>query len=380
MMYRSLLAVTLLLTATVQSTAEEERKALTVGGDSFLAGQEVIFDQAGKEDLFAAGEIIRVLEDITGSAHLAGRKIKMTGRIGGHAYLAGMDVVLEGPVRGNATLAGYDVTVAAVGGNLRVSGGNLLVQGPVGGYALISGETAHIDAQIAGDAIITSRELTFADNTQINGKLILFEETPGTLEVPQGVATADRIERRDISEWKETARDLEFWNWKAVLGRFLAGIIVIGALATLVAAVIPKTMSELREDLLKRPFRNLLFGFLTQSIFIGAAVILLLTVIGILASPAAILAALIAGLVGYVVAVYAFGVGLLLAFGRSVPTTIATRSLAAGLGAVVAGIIALIPLLGWLFIIVFVLAGVGAVTLKTLRPAFFVERNQADGV
>ncbi len=372
MMRRALLAATLLLAVAAPSAAEEEPKTLTLGSDSYLAGREVVFDQTGKDDVFAAGEIVRGQADITGSAHMAGRKVTMTGAVGGDAYLAGMDVVLDGPVTGDATLAGYNVTVAAVGGNLRISGGNLQIRDSVSGDALIGGETVRISGQIAGDAIITARDLTFADGARIDGKLTLFEEDPGAFEIPGNVVPADRVERRDISEWEDTAEDLDIWSWRTILGRFLTGVIIIGALATLIAAVIPRTLADLREGLLERPFRNLLFGFLTQSVFIGAAILFLLTVIGIIASPAAILVALIAGFAGYVVAVYTFGVGLLIAIGRAAPTTIGTRALAAGLGAVVAGIIALVPFLGWLFIMILMLAGVGAITLKTLRPAFFV--------
>lgn len=372
MMRRALLAVTLLLAVAAPSAAEEEPKTLTLDSDSYLAGREVVFDQTGKDDVFAAGEIVRGQADITGSAHMAGRKVTMTGAVGGDAYLAGMDVVLDGPVTGDATLAGYNVTVAAVGGNLRISGGNLQIRDSVSGYALIGGETVRITGQIAGDAIITARDLTFADGARIDGKLTLFEEDPGTFEIPGSVVPADRVERRDISEWEDTAEDLDIWSWRTILGRFLTGVIIIGALATLIAAVIPRTLADLREGLLERPFHNLLFGFLTQSVFIGAAILFLLTVIGIIASPAAILVALIAGFAGYVVAVYTFGVGLLIAIGRAAPTTIGTRALAAGLGAVMAGIIALVPFLGWLFIMILMLAGVGTITLKTLRPAFFV--------
>lgn len=372
MIPRALLAAALLLAVALPSAADDEQKTTAIGSDSYLAGQEVVFDQAGKDDLFAAGEIVRGRVDINGSAHMAGRKVTMTGAVGGDAYLAGFDVGLAGPVAGDASLAGYNVTVSAVGGNLRISGSNLVIRGPVSGYALIAGETVRLDGQIGGDAIITARDLTFADGARIDGKLTLVETDPGALEIPESVVPADRVERRDISEWEDTAEDLDIWNWPAILGRFLTGVIIIGALATLIAAMIPQTLADLREGLLERPFRNLFFGFLTQSVFIGAAIIFLLTVIGIIASPAAVLAALIVGFAGYVVAVYAFGVGLLTAIGRPVPTAISTRALAAGLGAVVTGIIALVPFLGWLFVLILMLAGVGAITLKSLRPAFFV--------
>ena len=97
-----------------------------------------------------------------------------------------------------------------------------------------------------------------------------------------------------------------------------------------------------------------------------------MTLIGLIVSPAAVLLALIGGFAGYVVSVYAFGVGLMLAFGRPEPDSIGERAVAAGVGALLAGIIALIPFLGWLFVLALVLSGVGAITLRLFRPQFFV--------
>ena len=59
--------------------------------------------------------------------------------------------------------------------------------------------------------------------------------------------------------------------------------------------------------------------------------------------------------------------------GGSEPDSIADRATAAGVGALTAGIIGLIPFLGWLFVLALVLAGLGAITIRTIRPAFFAD-------
>jgi hypothetical protein len=61
----------------------------------------------------------------------------------------------------------------------------------------------------------------------------------------------------------------------------------------------------------------------------------------------------------------------MIAIGRGEPETLGARALAALVGATLAGLIALIPLAGWLFVLALVLAGVGAITLRMFRPAFF---------
>ena len=352
--------------------AQENKDAFDFGNDSFRAGGTVVFDAPGTDDLFMTGETVRGEADIAGSAHLAGRKVTMAGAVGGDAYLAGMDVTLEGQVAGDATLAGYDVRVGDVGGDLRISGAKLAVRGTVSGYALIAGDEVQIDAIIAGDVNLTARDLDFTDDARIEGQLTIYEEEPGKLEIPASVVPEDRIERRKISEWEEGSRHLKVWDWRSAVGKFLVGVIVVALLASLIAAIVPQTLAEMRRGVLDRPFRNLWFGFLTQSAVVGSAILFAMTVVGLVLSPAAVLLALIGGFAGYVVAVYAFGVGLMLAFGRPEPDSIGERALAAGIGALVAGIIALIPLLGWLFLLALVFSGIGAITMRLFRPGFFV--------
>ncbi len=364
-------AIVLLLAATPMA-AQENEGAFDFGGDSFRAGGTVIFDTAGTDDLFIAGETVRATADITGSAHFAGRKVTLAGAVGGDVYAAGMDVTLEGPVAGDATLAGYDVRVGAVGGDLRISGAKLAIEGPVAGYALIAGDEVLIDAIITGDVSLTARVLDFTDGARIDGRLILYEEDPGSLEIPASLADEERIERREIAEWEEGTRHLKVWDWRRAVGKFLIGVIVVAALAALIAAIVPQTLADMRRGVLDRPFRNLWFGFLAQSTLVGSAILFAMTLIGVILVPAVILIALVGGFAGYIVAVYAFGVGLLLAFGRPEPDSVGTRALAAGIGALAAGVIALIPLLGWLFVLALVLAGIGAITLRLFRPGFFV--------
>ncbi len=61
----------------------------------------------------------------------------------------------------------------------------------------------------------------------------------------------------------------------------------------------------------------------------------------------------------------------MLAFGRLEPESIGDRALAAAVGALAVGLIALVPLLGWLFVLAVTLAGIGALCMRLFRPAFF---------
>ena len=72
----------------------------------------------------------------------------------------------------------------------------------------------------------------------------------------------------------------------------------------------------------------------------------------------------------YILAVYAFGVALVQAVGRPEPQNVGERALCGGIGALATGIIALVPLLGWLFVLALTLTGLGAVVQRLFRPRF----------
>ncbi|KAB7614445.1 polymer-forming cytoskeletal protein [Amylibacter sp. SFDW26] len=331
----------------------------------------MVQDTEGVDDLFMAGETVRSQKNITGSAHLAGRKIVSTGDVGGDAYLAGMDVSLDGKVSGDVTVSGYSIQVGEVAGDLRMSGSKLVISGPVSGYALIAGEEVRLEAAIKGDVSLSARKVSFADGAKIDGKLTVYEEKTGEIEIPSQVIPAERVDRRDISEWSEVTKGLKVWDWRVALLQFLIGVIVIAGIAALIAAIAPQKLADLRRGILERPFRTLWFGILAESAVVGSTIILMMTVIGLLLAPATVFITLIFAFAGYIVAAYAFGVALLMAAGKQEPNSIGSRAIAAGGGALAAGLIAMIPFIGWLFVLSLALTGVGSIVIWLFRPKFF---------
>ena len=365
-MKRSLMMLLAALFA-VPVMAKAESAFSDFGGDVFNAGRVVSHDSAGTDDLFLAGERVTGTADITGSAHLAGREISMDGAVGGDAYAAGEEISFTRAVSGDATFAGRDITVNGVGGDLRVAGSKLRLNGDIAGYAMVAGEYVEFDAAVAGDVSLAAENVFWGNSASINGRLIVYEKELGALEVPERIASADRIERREIERWDGPRPP----SWDRVIASFLLGVLVVAGLAALIAVLVPERLAEMRRQILARPFYTLWMGFLTQSLIIGAGVILAMTIIGLILTPTMVLVALLAGFAGYVVAAYTFGVGLLLTIGKPEPASISDRALAAGIGALVVGLIGLIPFLGWLFVLTLALSGIGTITMRVIRPAFF---------
>ena len=370
-----LLSLIFVLLAAV-AAADEPQKFL-FSEDGYLAGETVVFDEEGRDDVFLAGERVTLDAATTGTAHMAGRWVETRAPIGGDLYAAGQTVDVEADVAGDATVFGQEIRVTApLGGDLRAFGSEVEVEAPVGGAMMIAAEFVEWNSTVGGDLALAVRSIEFGRDARIEGNLIIFEEDPGSMEIPDWVVPEDRIERREIADWEEEYGGFDGMmpvSRRGLVGGFLMGVLFVTVVAAALAALAPVMMANLRQTVLQSPGRAILAGFVGQSVLIGGGILLAMTVIGLFLMPAAILAVIIAGFAGYIVGAYALGVGVLRATGRHDPENTADRALAAGVGALAAGLVGLIPLLGWIFVIVLTLAGIGAWVLRLFRPQFFVD-------
>lgn len=346
-----------------------------IGNDAYIAGARVSHMAQGIDDLFIAGETVDLAAPITGTAHMAARRVNVSQAVGQNLYAAGMDISISAPVEGNATLAGYSIALRGeIGGRLRASGANLTVAAPVGGTALLTGDRVELTAPVGGDVVMTAREIVFGDDASIGGTLHIYSTNPDDISIPATVIAENRITRHQIERWESPAPSTDFLpSRRGVLRGFFVGVVIVGAIAALIAAIAPGPMGNMRRRLASRPFAMLGWGFLSLSALVGSTIVIGLTLVGLLVAPALAVLALVAGFAGYVVGAYSFGAGILLLL-RTQPDSLGLRILAAFAGVLVAALIALVPFVGWLFVLALTLAGLGALILNLFRPSFYAEQ------
>lgn len=251
---------------------------------------------------------------------------------------------------------------------MRESGSELTLKGAVSGTALLTGEIVQIDGPITGDVALTAGSVSFGSDGRIDGVLTVYQPEGETLEVPAGKAS--EIHRETIKGWEGDFRDFNPVNPRNWFWGFLKGILFITVAAAVIAAMAPGWLAEMRRTILAEPMRMLGLGFLGQSALIGGAILIALTLVGLLITPVALLAGFIAGTLGYVIASYAIGVWVVMALGRSEPDSLGDRAIAAVVGALLVGVVSLLPFLGWLFFLVVTLTGSGVLVERLLRPRF----------
>lgn len=344
-----------------------ERLALAAAApsDRFVAGGTVTEVVPVAGDLVAAGGSIDVDAAVAGDVIAAGGKVRIGGDVGQSVHAAAGQLSLLGRVARNARLAGGEVEIgpkAQVAGNLGVGAGRVAVRGPVDGHLSVGAGRALIDARIGGNVEVAAGELELGPNARIEGSLRYRSTEP--LKRDAAAQVLGSVERlgpdpsRPPHGGRATATGLGvFWT---------AGIML---LAALVVALLPGVSASLSASLRERPGLSLVLGFVVFVCAPVAALVLLVTVIGI---PLALLV-----LLGWLMLLPLAWVATAIGIGDWVIARVATaraartgwRIAAALLGVLALAFVARVPWLGGLVSFAALLVGLGAWALQLRRLA-----------
>lgn len=375
----------------------------TVLGDLVAVGREVIVEGTVEGDLLAAAQSITVTGTVGDDVRIAGQVLHFgpEARVGDDLVSAGYSLETEAGavLGGTAIVFGYQALLAGeVGEGVRGALAGLELAGPVRG-------DVEVEVGAAGDAppmfwptpvpVPKVRPgLTLADGARLGGDLAYQSPDPG--EIAPGAEVAGEVTHREVAapgEEEPTAGERAL----DALRRF-AALLLVGGLLLLVA---PRWTAGLADAVRTRPLPALGWGVVFLAASLVAALVLAL-VVALLASVLGAatlggLAVAVAG--GGVLAELALVVGVLVAcaylapvvaglaggrlalFRSGAPAGTAAgapgrgRSFAAlALGALVLVLLGLVPILGRLVGLLALLVGLGALWLWGLAK---VRRSSA---
>jgi cytoskeletal protein CcmA (bactofilin family) len=334
-----------------------------VGSDTFVFGGSVRIDKPVPGDLIAAGGNVDVDAPVAGDAMLAGGNLRITAKVEHSVMAGGGRLILDAPIGRNLRVGGGQVDVgpmAAIGGNVIVGGGQVSLRGPVKGSVTVGGGRVLIDGPVDGDVVSNAGKLTLGPNARLAGKLSYrsndeLERDPAAqvagaiehLAMPGRGATRDR-------DWGERAqRAGPSWPW--TLG--------LMAIAAILVVALPVTTQRVAEGLRTRFGWSLLWGFIALACLPVAALILLISIVGI---PLALLVVLLYFallLVGYVGSAIGLGQWALARFKPEAAQRSGWRIGAAMAAVLLLALLGSVPFVGGLVGLLAVLAGIGAIAL-----------------
>ncbi len=322
-----------------------------VNDDLMTAGRTVQIESEIQGDLATAGRDVTVSGPVSGYVMAAGRNVTIGSQVDNDVWAAGETVRIDGQIGDTAVVAGRMVHLgrtAVVGDNARLAGSTVQVEGRVERDLSIGAATAVIDGQVGGNVDAHADRLSVLPGAVIDGDLIVHASRPPDIS-PQakvsGQVRYEEVERGGYGGW--------FAMW-------MFGLLALLILGLPLIAFAPRMAAHIAEVTSARFGASMLAGLAVLVLIPLAIALLAITIVGI--PLAAVLAALyfvVLALSGVFVS-YEVGRWLLTRIGR--PMAAPWARLATG-AAIVSLAIAL-PAVGWLFAILVVMLGVGALFLE----------------
>ncbi len=336
----------------------------TIQDDLYIAGGTVTVTGAVDGDVSAAGGTVVLSGQVSGAVLAAGGNVEVGGRVGRSIRAAGGTVRVDSAAGTDAVLAGGTVTVAEaarIGRDLVVGAGNVRIGGAVGRDVYVGGGSVVIGGTIQGSVEVQADQLVVLPTARIAGRLRYAGDRAA--EIQAGAQVSGGVERvpsmarpraRSVAPWRGRVS----WVWRAGEWVWLLTLGLVGF--ALLPAVPRNVVGEIRA----RFGASLLAGFLVLVAAPVAILALLISVVGIPLAAAVTLLWLLTLYPGQLFAATWLGERVLGAIRRGA-TTSTSWALVAGITALV--ILYALPFVGWVFRLLAVLSGLGAIWLALWR-------------
>jgi len=318
------------------------RVTATVSDDVFAAGRDVIFDAATVRNAIVAGYDIEQRGGTVADMIAAAANINIAGRVEDDI------VAVARSIRFAAD--------ASVGGDARVAAATIDMDGEITGSMRAAAQRITIAGKIDGKADLLAERIVIGPNAVISGDLIY--RSGNRPEIATGATIGGEVRQVKID-----MPDL------AEIGLAILGLGILIALAWAVAMLVlivviqlvfPAFMTDATDRLQDHPWSNLGRGVVLLLVGGALAALFYASILGIPLGGAVTAAIAVGTILGLVTVSYCIGFFIRSRFKTSTYVSGGGRIGWTILGAVILGIVGLVPFVGGIVVGLAVAAGVGA--------------------
>lgn len=370
----SLLILPTIAFATSFESGEEVFVTETLNDDAYIAGGLVQLEADVNGDLMIAGGSVTTDAKVSQDLTIAGGEITVRGEVGDDLRIGGGNVLIDSTVKDDVLIGAGNVELGPnsfVGGNLTFGAGNLVLNGIINGHVLGGAGNILINNEIKGDVTLYNVEtLQFGPKGKILGSLLYksAEEAKGlTEEKVLGLIEYEKI-KPIVS--KEDAKN---FIWTMVAGFSIFRLLSALFVGLFFIWIFRFCMLHTVETAHKKSLKSLGIGFLILVLTPIAALLFLISGIGIPISFFLMLSWLLALFVAKLVAMLMIGMKIVKIKEKS--GFLRTYG-AFALGAFLFIVIGLIPVIGWLFKLLLTLIGLGAIVFYQLELFHLVHKKK----
>ncbi|HEV7448948.1 MAG TPA: hypothetical protein VGP13_00205, partial [Candidatus Paceibacterota bacterium] len=281
----------------------------------------------------------------------------INGSVGGDVRVLGGKVTINGPVKGDVLMLAGTLTVtekASIGSDLVMSAGTLDLNGPVAGSVRIAGGSVTINSKINGAVSVhISDQLVFGAQADI--------ASPVAYTGRQAAVVRDGAKVGQINFTPEKS------NKKGILGLLgaLAGLKLLAGIfaGLLLVYLLPKRSGHIIENMRRRPWANLGMGFLALIVIPVVSLVLTVILIGYYVAFIVLLVYLLCLAFAGLLAGIFLGAWLIKLLTKKPAMVLDWQAVLVGM--VLFGLVAFIPLVGWIFDLALLLIAFGALVQFT---------------
>ena len=325
----------------------------------YTAGNMVSIDGDIEKSLYVGGNVITVNGNVENNVCAGGSTVVIRGNVGDSVHVGGGNILIEGKIEEDLFIGGGNITIsksASVGGDLIIGGGTVDIQGSVTGNVLLGGGQVIINSKIGGQVKARVDELKLGPQAEIAKNLVY--RSPKEASIDENAKILGEIDFEKIEVKKFGAFKSKGMLFGILTLGFLIKILMGIAVGLVLVYIFRNMIERAIKESLAHFWANLGQGFAALILTPIAAIIILITVIG----------AWLAGLIGiaYILMVFLSLALANIAFGSWLIKVVKKRERylvnwqAVVLGVIVLKIIVLIPFVGWLVGLVFMLISLGA--------------------
>lgn len=350
--------------ATAQSDASKDREYVSLEGShddvQFVAGKTVNVTATVSDDVFAAGRDVTFDGATIRNAIVAGYDIEQRGGSAEDLIAVGANIKIAGDVADDVVAIARHLRIAqggSVGGDIRVAAETIEVEGTISGGMRAAARRVTIAGKIDGKVDLLAERIVIGPNAVISGDLIY--RSKDRPEIAEGATIGGEVRHVEIDIPNLTQIGL------AALG---IGILIVlaWALATLILIVVIQLVfaafvTNATDRLQDQPWSSLGRGIVLLLIGGALAALFYASILGIPLGGAMTMVIALASLLGLVTVSYCIGLWMRSWFRQSTYVSGAGRVGWTILGAVLLGLIGVIPFVGGVIAGLAVAAGVGAI-------------------
>ena len=349
--------------APAQEPDTEREKVILTGQHAdvqYLAGRSVTVKATVSDDVFAAGRDVTLDNAAVSNAIIGGYDVEQRGGKATDFVAVAVNLKLSGTIEDDLVAGARSIRITSdgsVGGDVRFAAETIDVEGRIGGSLRAVAQRITIAGETAGKVDLLARRIVVGPNAVIGGDLIYRgKQEP---EIADGATIKGKVRQISIE-----LPDFRPIGW-AILGfGLLIGLgwaLALVLLVIIVHAVFPHLMVNSARDLRQHPWSSLGRGIAIGLVASAIAGALMMSIFGIPIGGAFFMAIGIAWIVGFASVSAYVGLGIR-ALRRAGQDDVQPRTQMwwAVLGAILLGIVLLIPVLGWIVAGLAIAAGFGA--------------------